>query len=154
MKGVILLRHGSALSETQDPRRPLSDAGVIEVRRTGRFLRECGVTPAHIWYSTKLRAAQTADLVLEETGWDLEPEERGHLVPGGDVEETAVELEVVDGTILVAGHLPHLGKLAGRLLTGRPVTFMNIPPAGCLYLLRSEEGNWFLEWMVHPGILP
>jgi hypothetical protein len=49
--------------------------------------------------------------------------------------------------------MPHLSKLASRLLCGDPdagiVDFSN----GGVVCLRSEDGRWSLQWSIPPSLL-
>jgi phosphohistidine phosphatase len=62
--------------------------------------------------------------------------------------------EITEDTTIV-GHLPHLSKLAGYLLTGdegkEVVTFRM---GGIACLERDESGRWTVQWMINPEIIP
>jgi len=105
-------------------------------------------------HSGKLRAKQTAEVLAEH----LNPA-RGVLV-SKDLEPLADPVilkrrldETVEDSVLV-GHLPHLQKLTGHLLTSNEnklvVTFRN---AGIVCLDR-ESGYWTIQWIITPEILP
>ena len=68
---LYLVRHGDALSDSEDPKRPLSETGIEEAKKTGEFLKKAGEKPLKIIHSTKLRAKQTGEIIAEvfrETG--------------------------------------------------------------------------------------
>ena len=58
------------------------------------------------------------------------------------------------GNVMLVGHLPHLSRLSGLLISGDPdrkvVDFKN---GGIVCLVRNEEGIWFIRWMIIPQIL-
>ena len=117
---VMLARHGAALSGREDPRRPLSDRGRSRVERVGRWLAALAPPVDEIRHSGKARARETAEILggaLERS--DGIREVRG-LLPGDDVEPTAGQLETGETSVLLAGHLPFMGRMASRLLTGDP----------------------------------
>ena len=54
---------------------------------------------------------------------------------------------------MIVGHLPHLSRLVGMLLTGNPenvvVMFRN---AGIVCLSQQEE-KWAIDWVMQPESL-
>ncbi|HIE10353.1 MAG TPA: hypothetical protein EYP62_01930 [Kiritimatiellae bacterium] len=123
---LFLVQHGEALPESLDPERPLSDAGRAAVERLSRLLAMLQMRPRQLVCSPKRRSRQTAEIIRRCLGQDasvlLESEA---FVPGAPPERMTAELERLHGRspVLIAGHLPSLGRLAGYLLAGedRPV---------------------------------
>ena len=65
---VYLVQHGQALSDEQDPQRPLSDEGRAEVTKVAEFLgarqsRLIDPPITKVCHSGKLRARQTAEIL-------------------------------------------------------------------------------------------
>ncbi len=55
---------------------------------------------------------------------------------------------------MLVGHLPHLSKLAGLLLTGSPdIEPIKFRMAGVLCLERDVKGKWALLWMLTPELV-
>jgi phosphohistidine phosphatase len=115
---VYLVRHGDAVPEEVDPLRPLSEQGRAEVEETARKLKEegerekgSGIRTDEIWHSGKLRAKQTAEIIARVL--DV-PEviEKAGLKPNDPAEPIAALLRESGKTILIAGHLPFIPKLA------------------------------------------
>jgi phosphohistidine phosphatase len=54
---------------------------------------------------------------------------------------------------MLVGHLPHLSRLVGMLVTGNPdnvvVRFRN---AGIVCLSQQEE-KWAIDWIMQPDLL-
>lgn len=70
---LVLVRHGESTWNASDRFTgrvdvPLTEAGRIEARATGRWLRGRGILPTVVHSSTLVRARSTAELVLEECG--------------------------------------------------------------------------------------
>ena len=61
---LYLVQHGDAVPERLDPERPLSAAGRREVEAVARLLAGAGARVAHVVHSGKLRAQQTAELLV------------------------------------------------------------------------------------------
>jgi phosphohistidine phosphatase SixA len=63
---LYLMQHGQARTETEDPERPLTDAGRAAVQRVAKRARAAGVRISGCLHSGKLRAEQTAQLLVTE----------------------------------------------------------------------------------------
>ncbi|MFQ5970896.1 MAG: phosphohistidine phosphatase SixA [Alphaproteobacteria bacterium] len=152
---MYLMRHGDAVTSDVDPARPLSEAGRQEVRRLAEFLDAAGMRVRRVVHSGKLRAEQTAELVAAAVAPGIPLETDARLGPNDPVEPWAREASVWDQDTLIVGHLPFMGRLAGRLLTGREgpgiATFQS---AGIACLERGAGGQWSLAWMLGPELLP
>lgn len=153
---VYLIQHGKATSKEEDPDRPLTQEGRSEVSRMATHLgRTGGPAPPRIVHSGKTRARQTAEILGEDAGSETGVEATEGLAPMDDPAEWAERLGRSDDVALV-GHLPHLARLAGLLLTGdpdaRPVRFRN---GGVVALEPDEEGDgWVLTWALVPELVP
>jgi len=150
---VYLVQHGEAVSEEENPERPLSEKGAADVRSVGDFLyRHARLLIPEILHSGKLRAAETAELLARclNAVYDAGPD----LQPGDDPARWSAHLTARSRDVMLVGHLPHLSRLAGLLLTGdpgqAPVAFKN---AGVVCLESDPEGCWRLQWMITPGLL-
>jgi phosphohistidine phosphatase len=120
---VYLVRHGEAVPAEADPKRPLSARGRNEVEGTTRGLRDQGARVDEIWHSEKLRAKQTAKIIARTLGVKVIIEKKG-LNPDDPATPIAEFLRQTDKTILIAGHLPFLPKLASLLDPKHPVKEM------------------------------
>ena len=65
----------------------------------------------------------------------------------------AIEDAIVD--TLIAGHLPHLGRLTALLLTGDADTQLIDMPTGSMVCLSrgSYDEGWTMAWMLDPALL-
>lgn len=147
---LYLVQHGEAKTEAEDPARPLSDRGREEVLRVAQKAVRLEVRPRRIFHSGKLRAQQTAELLVQV----LAPTEGihavQHLAPNDPVAPWAERLATESEDLLLVGHLPHLGYLAGLLLCGDatkvPVRFR----MGGMVCLQRGDGAWTLLWTLLP----
>jgi len=62
---IYLLRHGQAVSEQEDPARPLSRDGVEQIQASASAIRRLGLVFDVIVCSPKRRSHQSAALVAE-----------------------------------------------------------------------------------------
>lgn len=151
---LYLVRHGDALRADVDPQRRLSEAGQAQVSRLAAFLSDRGVQVARVLHSGKPRAEQTAEALAAAVAPGVAPEARDSLSPNDPVEALAGEIADWQEDCLMAGHLPHLARLATLLLAGRNVpTGLDFEPAAAACLERGDDGVWSLLWFVGPSLL-
>jgi phosphohistidine phosphatase len=62
---LYLVQHGEAKKEEEDPQRGLTDKGRKDVQTIAASARKMNVQPDRIFHSAKLRAQQTAALLVE-----------------------------------------------------------------------------------------
>ena len=151
---LYLVQHGEAVTKEEDPERPLSSLGVVDVNRVAGFVAgNCGVVVGtKIHHSGKLRARQTAEIIasaLKLPG----PEQGDNLNPMDDPAVWQSRLsECLNDQVLV-GHLPYMSRLASLLLTGDPEIGVVKFRMGGIVAMKREEGLWSLQWMVVPEII-
>ncbi len=145
---LYLARHGEALTDREDSRRPLSPLGRRCVEDVALRAREAGAKPMRILHSGKLRAQQTAEILTAS----LNPRELraiAGLQPEDDP-EPAIELaEHSEEDVMLVGHLPHLGILAGRLLRAESGVIFAASTMVCLE--RAPSGariGWKMNWKI------
>ncbi|NIR45919.1 MAG: phosphohistidine phosphatase SixA [Gemmatimonadetes bacterium] len=156
---LYLVRHGQAVSKDEDTRRPLAEAGVETVKRVAAFLADAeiaGVTAIH--HSTKLRAKQTAQTLAEGAGLQASLAEAPYLEPLADPEEAIDSLSSHSGgDLMLVGHLPHLNRLASRLVVGTAEREAFDFAAGGVLCLRAAGGDadssWQVAWFLAPDLL-
>ena len=152
---VYLVRHGEAFSSQFDPKRPLSQQGLADVRKVASFIKPLEISVEHIWHSGKLRAAQTAEKLAESVLVEKDCSAHKDLGPNDDVTIIADELEAYDTDLMIVGHLPFLAYLASLLGAGNQTANVAAFDAGTIACLnRRAPGQWQIEWMVAPKILP
>jgi phosphohistidine phosphatase len=150
---LYLMRHGSAVPEHVDPRRPLSEEGLREAQVSAHLLREAGLQLSLVLHSGKARAEETARIVAEALGAHYEPHE--HLSPNDPPDAILQDLLAYEEDLMLVGHLPHLRRLASLILTGNPDReFLAFPCAAVLCLRMEEPERGLLEWMITPQLAP
>lgn len=159
MVSLYLVRHGEAKPKEQDPERPLTETGVETARRVAAFLKQASlVSVGRVQHSTKLRARQTAEILAAGAGLSVPLTQVPNLEPLDDVLELAESLSRATTDLMLVGHLPHLNRLASRLVAGdASLEVFSFPECGVLCLRRSEaageeEGGaaWRVQWMLDP----
>ena len=151
---IYLMQHGKPVPKEEDADRPLSDQGKGDVGKMSKFLRNSGVKVQEAFHSGKTRARQTAEIMVSQLKPDGKAQKRAGLSPLDDVKEIASQIKDADKDLLIAGHLPHLGKLASLLIAGdQGVPVVSFQQGGVVCLEKDEEGGWSVAWMLVPEII-
>jgi phosphohistidine phosphatase len=107
-----LVRHGEAVSEGIDPKRPLSALGREDVVRVARLAVEKQVRVSAIYHSGILRAQQTADILGERLHPPSGVSALSGLQPMDDPASAAAELATATEPIMLVGHMPFMARLS------------------------------------------
>ena len=151
---LYLMQHGRPVAKEEDPDRPLSDQGKKDVEKMADFLNKHGVRVEEAIHSGKTRARQTAEIMISRLNPGLALVQRDGLSPLDDVKEIAYRIKEAKKDLLIAGHLPHLGKLASLLVAGsESVPLVSFQQGGVVCLEKDAEGLWSVVWMLVPEIL-
>ncbi len=151
---LYLVRHGAAVNAEDDADRVLSENGKSRVKRTASFLKKNGITVNALYHSVKTRARLTAGIIAGKIRSAYGPEEREGLKPNDGVTQWAEIMTGMNNDTMIVGHLPHLDKLAAKLLTGdEEAEILTIPDGGVLCLERDAAGQWRILWFINPDII-
>ncbi|MEO6324547.1 MAG: phosphohistidine phosphatase SixA [Thermoanaerobaculia bacterium] len=150
---IHLLRHGEAedrSSSGRDADRALTEAGAKRLRAIARGIASLGVEFSAIYVSPLLRARQTAEPVAAACGFAGGLTTTPALVPEAPLDAILDELALSAAgrsrtmlDVLLVGHQPHLGRLFGRLSTGR--TDVEFPMRKATLAAFEIEGDPSLE---------
>ena len=159
---LVLLRHGPAgtrdpLSWPDDRERPLSEKGLGRTQRACDGLVRLEADIALVLSSPLRRCAQTAECLREIVGGDARVRFTESLAPGGSWRDVLGELEslVETSTVVLVGHEPDLGTLAGVLLFGAPAALPLRKAGACSieFETRCAPGKGRLRWFLPPRAL-
>jgi len=149
-----LAQHGAALTREVDPARPLSEPGRQDVQAMAALLKGAGIRVERVWHSGKTRTEQTAHLLAKAVLPRGKIEQVGGIGPNDDVAGFVTDADVWEQDILIVGHLPFLGCLVARLVTGNPEReFVRFLPGSVVCLERCDIDRWVLRWMITPDLL-
>jgi phosphohistidine phosphatase len=150
---IYLARHGDALSKHQDPERPLSEKGRIQVAQVADVLGQIGAKVDRMLHSGKPRAQQTAEILAQSLMREVTLESADDMNPSDPVQPWVDRISDFKQDTMLVGHLPFLGKLASRLVKGSEDDGVVAFPAGTVVALeRSDEGRWYVVAMVPPAL--
>lgn len=148
---AYLVRHGEAKSEEEDVRRPLSERGREEVERVARAMAKKGLGVYQIFHSDKVRAKETAEILARFLSPLKGMCELKGLGPQDDPLIATEELKATQNSLMLVGHLPHLGRLASLLVAGnsrgKEINF----PAAAVVCLSQRNGGWKVRWTLDPA---
>jgi phosphohistidine phosphatase len=149
---LYLVQHGKAKSEEENPDRPLTEEGRRETNAVMLLMMRYGaVTATRVVHSGKLRAAETAQIIA--TRIDVPAEESDGLAPNDDPAIWEQRLAADSRDTVLVGHLPHLSRLASRLLCGDPEAGLVELTNSGVVCLREDEGRWALRWYIPPSLV-
>jgi phosphohistidine phosphatase len=145
-----LVRHGDAVSDTLDPRRPLSRIGQEQVEQVARAAVARQAQVSAIFHSGILRAEQTADIMARQLAPELGVRRITGLAPQDDPAIAEAELETSLESVMLVGHLPHMGRLAGLLINGDAERdAVEFAPA-TVVCVSHQSSLWRLVWLLGP----
>lgn len=160
---ILIFRHGPAGRRDasrwpDDGQRPLSEKGAERTEQAARGLARLHGPVSRILTSPLKRAAETARIVHEAFDLDRPVEVLDALAPGGSYRAAVQHLSTLkdDEVVIVVGHEPDLGKLAGVLLFGAPAPSLPLKKAGaCAIEIESpaKAGHGHLLGFYSPRVL-
>jgi len=153
---LYIARHGLAVPKDEDPNCPLSENGRRDVQRMASFLARTRPAIKSVMHSGKVRAAQTALIYSEAIGRGRIVEESPlGLKPNDSADPIVTAIDGWTDDIMLVSHLPLVGKLASRLVTGtEDTTVLHFLPGTLACLARGGNGDgWTLAWCMSPDQL-
>lgn len=153
---LYLVRHAHAVSDTEDPARPLSPKGIETMRALARWLRTHAVIEvADVWHSPLVRARQTAEILVDALRLRAKLREVPGLLPEDAPAATALALNKTRESLMVVGHEPHLSGLAAELIgIERGRGGVEFKKGTVLCLERVLPGApWTVAWLLPPKLV-
>jgi len=150
---LYLVQHGEAKPAEIDPSRGLTPKGIQDATKVAEFLSKTDFEVYDIFHSGKTRAQETASILAAHIGVKQGVFDAEGLLPNDDPSIWANRLSSLTEDTALVGHLPHLAKLANRLLCDDPKSpIVNFRNAGVVCLARAYEG-WSVDWIIIPDII-
>ena len=140
-KTLLLMRHAKSDWDADygsDHDRPLNERGVRNARSMGRVLSAHELAPQVVISSTALRAKTTAQLAIEEGGWQAELRLDATLYESGPEEVLGAGASAPEvGRLMMVGHQPTWSMLVAEL-TGERVEMKTATVA----VIELEMESW------------
>lgn len=158
---IYIMRHGDSPTPEEagvssDEERPLSELGRQEAAIMAYLLERLDAAPDLILSSPLIRAWQTAEIVSRHFDSAAEVTTSHELAPGGSFSGTLAQILRAGRprNVLLTGHMPGVGRLAGFLLWNQPDMGFHFRTAGvCRIDLPDEHpapGYGDLRWLIGP----
>ncbi len=146
---LYLVRHSDALTQRENPDRPLSKIGLEKVEALGKFLSQHPFPLTAIFHSGKTRSKETAIKLGAAIQPNLIPIEQSCLQPDQDPKKLLELIGKQNHNFMLVGHLPLIETVAATLLTGsqdQPGFQFHECSMLCLELIDNRwKIAWFLE---------
>ncbi len=153
IRNLYLVRHGHPVSELVDPDRPLSATGRAQIEKVAAVLVDTVRQVDVIYHSGLRRSEETAEILsaalTPPNGVRWSP----GLRPDDPPERFLADLEGGEfASVLVAGHVPFLGRLSSLLLAGQgQPEVVGFSEGAAAALERPPDADrWSLRWMIDP----
>lgn len=155
---LYLVQHAHAVSKDTHPLRPLSEQGLKDAAKMAAFLHGAAVRVDQVVHSGKLRAEETANALCKTVWPGQAPGVLDGIAPKDSTDHLLNTALTAGGDLMVVGHMPFLGRMAARCLTGREDgATVAFEPGAVLCLQRQggdAEDGWALDWFVKPSMVP
>lgn len=145
---LYFMQHGQAVSEQEDPAKPLSREGVAQIQASAQAIHRLGLAFDVIVCSPKRRSHQSAALVAEAVRYPYSDIlESKAILPKAEPEELLQKLsQMIGDKVLVVGHLPNLSRLVSYLL-GSENELVRFENGGLVCIDKVVEGNLLVTVM-------
>ncbi len=160
---LYIVRHAIAVPRgslgIRDDERVLTEEGKAKMRQNAMGLRRLNYLPDLILSSPLPRASQTADILLEVFEEDVELKIEDSLAPAGERGELYREIQRYEKklqSLMIVGHQPSLGEIAGEIAFGSPDCYINFKKGGaCAIEWESVRGapSGIMLSLLTPAIL-
>ncbi len=149
---IYLVQHGQAVSKDINPERPLSEKGKEDIVKLAHFLKKNNIEVFQILHSVKLRAKQTAQILMDVLSPSVKVFMKEGLSPNDPIKAIEKDLSDLEEDTIIVGHLPHLSKLCSKLLIG--VEDNNIVgfKQGSIVCLKKNDELWQIDWFISPDL--
>jgi phosphohistidine phosphatase len=135
---LYIVRHGIAAPRgfpgMDDGERALTDEGVSKMKQIAAALCSLNCLPELVLSSPLVRAQQTAEILLQAFGNEIELRIIPELAPSGSRRDLYREISAIDkkgvNTLVIVGHQPSLGEIAGEIAFGSSNHFIELKKGG------------------------
>ncbi len=144
---LILMRHGDAIDEQTDPKRPLTVQGRHDVRESATFITKEMVSNHYkIIHGPKLRAKETA-LIIHNKLKNSNISENKEMLPSSSANKWFTRLSKESEDILIVGHLPFLDDLCNLLSTQKKIDHFH---TASVKIFSFKDSVWKMDKSFDP----
>lgn len=151
---LYLVRHGEAVSDFVDSRRPLSEKGKGDVQKIAQFLKSVNVKVDTIVHSGKRRAEETAAAFQNTLNPSAKLLPQDYLSPNDPIDYIVKDISRCKDDLMVVGHLPFLANLVSQLVSNQEdKIIIELKTSSVVALERDTSQIWRIIWFVTPDLL-
>jgi phosphohistidine phosphatase len=139
-----------------DEERALTDEGRKKAAGAAKGLSVLDCRPRKIVTSPLVRCFETAKILADSLPGSPDVDKSDLLKPDAGVPDLARWLARQNGDLMLVGHMPGLGLLAGYLLTGSEYAVVAFRKSGACAISFDDHvkpGHGVLQWLLHPDHL-
>lgn len=149
---LYFMRHGDAVDIAEsDAARPLSDLGQLEVRQISTALQRINVAPTHLFASPRIRAQQTAHIVAEILGGEVETHEALNYQFNINLLAGLVSDLPQDAAVYMVGHNPSISEVV-KAACGANIAMKTAAVAYVKVYAPTVQGGE-LKWYMPPKLV-
>lgn len=150
---LYLVRHGESETTGSDDERSLSTRGKEDIERLSNFISHLKLQVSHVFQSPKLRAQQTAKILCSQMMTTNGIETKVELEALAPITDIINEFSVLNGDVMLVGHMPFMGRLVSKLVTGNEnKDVVGFKAGSMLCLEKVEDKQWVICWMLNPEL--
>lgn len=151
---LYLMRHAEAdQAELDDAKRPLTARGEHDAQHLANFLQARGYHLSHVIHSGKLRAQQTAEIIVSALASGQSAEIESALTGDDGLSCMLEKIATWTEDTLVVSHLPFISRLLSRLVAeNADVQLVGFVPATVVCLELCESAKWRMKWCINPSL--
>lgn len=153
---LYIIRHAHAVDASENPQRPLSAKGREQCAQVAAFFRANDALSevAEFWHSSLVRSRETATLLRDGLRLAAPLREVVGLESEDSPQLIAARVAVLNRSVALVGHEPHLSNLVSLLTAGASSpAIVDISKAAVLALEPNGNNRWVLAWHVAPSLL-
>jgi len=161
---LYIVRHAIAVPRgtpgIPDNDRALTRGGIQKMKQVAAGVRRLGYVPELVLSSPLIRARQTAEILLHEFGEAIELRFTQALEPGGSRRDLYREIDSLKEKkikdLMIVGHQPSLGEIAGEIAFGSARHCIELKKGGvCVIELETTQGTpkGIMTALLTPSIL-
>lgn len=159
---LYIVRHAIAVARgtpgIADEERPLTEDGIAKMKKAAAGLERIGAAPDLILTSPLVRARQTAEIIQKALGGKIPLRATPTLAPSGTREGIYEEIRrnAKREALMLVGHQPSLGELAGAIAWGSPEHYVELKKGGACALdveQLSPVPRGTLLFLLTPSVL-
>lgn len=150
---IYLVQHGDCALIGGNSEQTLNETGKQDIKHLANFLSKKKLQVTHIYHSEKVRARETAEILLS----GITSLNSIELLPGINPMDSVIPIvKQINGwkeDVVIVGHLPFMAKCVAKLITDDENNSVVIFERGTIVCLEKiGDIDWAINWMLRPEL--